>query len=87
MTKLSDAHNIGKVLELKLNKVGINSLEDLKKLGTEKAFSKIKSLDKNAGRSTLFSIDGAIEGIKWHQLDGDRKDNLRSFFNELEQQN
>ena len=87
MTKLSDAQNIGKVLELKLNKVGIHSLEDLKEVGTEKAFAKIKAIDKNAGRSTLFSIDGAISGIKWHKLDTERKEMLRAFFNELEQQN
>lgn len=87
MTKLSDAQNIGKVLELKLNKVGIHSLEELKAVGAELAFSKIKSIDKNAGRTTLFSIDGAINGVRWHEIDESRKNELRQCFNELEQMN
>ncbi|MDA3820751.1 MAG: TfoX/Sxy family DNA transformation protein [Candidatus Delongbacteria bacterium] len=87
MTKLSESLNIGKVLELKLENVGISSLEELKKVGSEEAFSRVKQIDKNAGRSILFSIDGAVQGVKWHEIPEDRKDKLRAFFNELEQKN
>jgi hypothetical protein len=38
MTKLSESLNIGKVLELKLENVGISSLEELKKVGSEEDF-------------------------------------------------
>jgi DNA transformation protein len=87
MTRLSDALNIGKVLELKLNKVGINSLEELQQVGAENAFAKIKSIDKNAGRTILFSIDGAIHGVKWHEIEANRKALLKKYYNKLTQQN
>ncbi|MFW5805042.1 MAG: TfoX/Sxy family protein [Bacteroidales bacterium] len=87
MTKLSEALNIGKVLELKLESVGIRSLEDLKEVGAEDAFAKVKQIDKNAGRSILFAIDGAVQGVKWHEIPEERKEKLRTFFNEVEQGN
>jgi len=87
MTKLCEACNIGKVLELKLKSVGIENLEDLKGIGVEEAFIKIKQIDKNAGRSILFSIDGAITGVKWHQIPENRKEELRDFFNQIEAKN
>lgn len=87
MTKLCNAQNIGKVLELKLNKVGIDSLEELKNVGAETAFAKVKEFDHNAGRSTLFSLDGAISGVAWHKLNEDRKEELREFFGKLVQKN
>ena len=83
MTKLIEAQNIGKVLELKLNKVGINSLEELKNLGTEAAFAKVKSIDKKAGKCTLFSIDGAISGVEWRKIEQNRKTELKDFYNDL----
>lgn len=87
MAKLCEACNIGKVLELKLKSVGIENLEDLKGIGVEEAFIKIKQIDKNAGRSILFSIDGAILGVKWHELPDNRKNELRNFFDQIEARN
>jgi DNA transformation protein len=87
MTKLCNALNIGKVLELKLNTVGINSLEELQQAGTENAFAKIMSIDKNAGRTILFSIDGAISEVPWHKIDKNRKERLKDYYNELRQRN
>jgi DNA transformation protein len=87
MKKLCDALNIGKVLELKLNKVGINTIDELKQAGAETAFAKIKTIDKNVGRTILFSLDGAIQGVRWHQIDQMRKEKLKQYYNELEQRN
>lgn len=87
MTKLCDALNIGKVLELKLNRVGINSLEELQQTGAENAFAKVITIDKNAGRTILFSIDGAISGIPWYEIAQTRKERLKAYYNELRQQN
>lgn len=84
MKKLTDAHNIGKVLEMKLQSIGIDSLEKLKEAGTETAFSKVKEIDHNASRSTLFAIEGAITSVKWHELNEARKEELRDFFNQVE---
>lgn len=74
-------HNIGKVLELKLEAVGIDSLEELKKVGTEEAFLRLLANNKNTSRSVIFSIEGAITGIRWHKLEGPRKEDLKKFYN------
>lgn len=79
-------HNIGKVLELKLEAVGIFSLDDLKEVGTEEAFLRLLSNNKNTSRSVIFSLEGAIKGVRWHNLDEDRKIELRDFYNSVVQQ-
>jgi len=56
-------------------------------MGAEAAFAQIKAIEPNAARSVLFSLDGAISGVRWHSLNESRKNELRNFFNELEQRN
>lgn len=76
-------HNIGKVLELKLSAVGIDSLEDLRGVGTEEAFLRLLANNKNTSRSVLFSLEGAIVGARWHNLEESRKTELRDFYNSV----
>jgi DNA transformation protein len=76
-------YNIGKVLELKLEAAGIHSLEELKALGTEEVFLRLLANNKNTSRSVLFSIEGAIQGVRWHNLNEDRKEELRDFFDSV----
>jgi len=76
-------HNIGKVLELKLEAVGIDSLEELKRVGTEEAFLRLLANNKNTSRSVIFSIEGAITGVRWHYLNEERKIELREFYNSV----
>jgi DNA transformation protein len=83
MTLLIDAQNIGKVLEIKLNSLGIETVEDLKKLGTEETFTRLKKIDRNASRALLFAIEGAIQDVRWHVLDEERKNELRDFYEDL----
>ncbi|NLA24724.1 MAG: hypothetical protein GX879_07135 [Bacteroidales bacterium] len=47
MTPLTEGLNIGKVLEIKLNAIGITTIEQLKSVGTEKVFKRLKMIDKN----------------------------------------
>ena len=48
MGELSKLLNIGKVVEEQLNQVGIIDLEQLKNIGSEQAWLKIKSIDDSA---------------------------------------
>ncbi|PLX06388.1 MAG: competence protein TfoX [Marinilabiliales bacterium] len=80
---ITGVHNIGKVLELKLEAVGIHSLDELKEVGTEESFLRLLSNNKNTSRSVIFSIEGAIKGVRWHKLDEDRKNELREFYNSV----
>jgi len=79
-TELSKCINIGKDTEAKLKEVGIDSYEDLKEIGTEKAFIRVQAIDPGACLSFLYGLDGAIEGIKWHSLSPERKKELQAFF-------
>lgn len=79
MKKLSDLHNIGKTLEQKLNQVGINSVEDLYNAGSEQSLIRIRDIDDSACFNMLCALEGAIQGIRWHKLSDERKEELKSF--------
>lgn len=79
MGELSKLPNIGKVLEKQLNEVGINSIEELKKIGSKKVWIKIKNIDKSACLNRLCALEGAIRNIRWHDLDESVKSDLKEF--------
>ena len=81
MGELSKLPNIGKVLEKQLNDVGINTVDDLINLGSKEAWLKIKEIDDSACLNRLMALEGAIQNIRWHNLSGEDKDNLRDFYN------
>ena len=81
MGELSKLPNIGKVIVSQLNEVGINTYEDLKDYGAEKAWLKIQSIDESACIHRLMALEGAILGIKKSELPQIRKDELKEFYN------
>lgn len=83
MTKLSDMPNIGKALEDQLKKVGIETCEDLMKLGSKEAFQRIRRIDGSACVNRLYAIEGAIQGVRWHYLSQEDKAQLRAFYRTL----
>lgn len=80
MGDIAGLPNIGEVVEKQLNQVGIFTLRDLETLGTEKAWLKIQSIDESACIHRLYSLEGAIRGIKKKDLPADRKAELREFY-------
>ncbi len=81
MEKLSNLPNIGSVVEEQLNKVGIKTYEQLKKIGSMQAWLKIKNIDKSACYNRLCGLEGAIQGIPKIQLSEDKKKELKEFYN------
>lgn len=81
MGQLSKLPNIGKEVERQLNEVGINTYEELKELGAEKAWLKIQEIDESACINRLLALEGALNGIKKSQLSDDRKAELKEFYN------
>ena len=81
MKQLTDLPNIGKTLAEKLNAIGIENVQDLKKMGSENAIIKIATI-KNSGAciNMLYALEGAIQGIRWHGLDKQRKQQLKEFY-------
>jgi len=81
VSDLSRRINIGSDTESKLMQIGIDSVEKLIAAGSEKAFLKIRTVDPGACLSLLYGLEGAILGVKWHEIPADRKQELKQFFN------
>ena len=81
--KLTDLPNISKVLSVVLIDAGINTPEALRRLGSKEAFVKIRMRDNTACFCKLCALEGAIEGVRWHNLDTTVKEELRVFFKGL----
>ncbi|MFH6603802.1 TfoX/Sxy family protein [Maribacter algicola] len=81
MKSLTELPNIGKTLADKLNSIGIKSEQELKQLGSENAIIKIATIE-NSGAciNMLYALEGAIQGIRWHGLDNERKQELKEFY-------
>jgi DNA transformation protein len=79
MKSLTDLPNIGNVLAGKLIEAGIKTPDDLFDLGAEEAFLRIKMVDGDACLSKLCALEGAVRGIRWHNLSADRKEELQRF--------
>ena len=80
MGELSKLPNIGKSVEEQLNLVGINTVEDLKIIGSKEAWLKIREIDKSACINRLYALEGAVEGIRWHNLSEEKKLMLKEFY-------
>lgn len=80
MGELSKALNIGIVVEAQLHEVGIDTLEELKRVGAEQAWLKIQGIDNSACMQKLLGLEGAIQGIKKTMLPEERKAELRQFY-------
>ena len=78
--EISRLPNIGKVMADKLKRADIHSYHELKKVGAEKAFLRLKAEDEGACLSSLCALEGAIEGIRWHDLTKEKKNELKRFF-------
>ncbi|MDL2262478.1 TfoX/Sxy family protein [Bacteroidales bacterium OttesenSCG-928-I21] len=77
---LTSLPNIGKVLSDKLKVVGIDSVEKLQSVGSENTFIRLKTIDNDVCINTLCALEGAIQGIRWHNLDKYKKEELKIFF-------
>jgi len=77
---LSDLPNIGKTLADRLVIAGIETPEQLIAIGSENAFIKLATIDENACINQLYALDGAVQGIRWHDLSSERKNELLEFF-------
>lgn len=84
MKQLTDLPNIGKTLAKKLNAIGIKNEQDLKAIGSENAIIKIATIE-NSGAciNMLYAIEGTIQGIRWHGLDNERKQELKELYRML----
>lgn len=80
MNSLVTLPNIGNTLAQKLNEIGITNFEQLKAIGSKQALIKISVLENSgACLNMLFALEGAIQGIRWHGLSKETKQELKEF--------
>ncbi len=78
--ELTDLPNIGKVVAEQLKEVGISTPEELRTVGVEQAFIRLQTIDEGACLCMLQGLEGAVQGIRWHNLPKERKEELKQFF-------
>ena len=83
MSELTTLRNIGKEIEKKLKTVGIMTAEELRKIGSEETFVKLKSHYPNVCLVHLYSLEGAITDIDYNKLPNDVKKKLKEFNDKL----
>ena len=80
MSELTKLPNIAAKLEAQLNDVGINTVDELKQIGSHEAWLRILARDSSACLMRLSALEGAIQGIRWHYLDDETKASLKVFY-------
>ncbi len=84
MEKLTDLPNIGPKLADNLEKAGIETPEQLRALGAEEAFLRIRAqVDATACLHQLEALAGAAEGVRKSLLPPERKAELKVWFRSL----
>jgi DNA transformation protein and related proteins len=84
MNELTKLPNIGKTLAEKLIKAGITNELELKMSGSENAIIRISTIENHeVCINMLYALEGAIQGIRWHDLDNNRKKDLKEFYDQL----
>lgn len=85
MSELSNLPNVGMVLEQNLRLAGIDTPEKLRRAGAKEAFVRIRSeADSTACLHMLYGIQGAIEGVRYVELDEGKKRDLKAFYKALQ---
>lgn len=80
MGELSSLPNIGKTVEEQLFRVGISSVDELKRIGAKEAWLKIQEIDETACIHRLMALEGAIQGVKKTMLSDEVKADLKEFY-------
>ncbi len=80
MSKLCELINIGETMEKRLAAVGIYDIETLMKIGSKEAFIRLRLSEGDTCFSSLCGLEGAVQGIRWHHLSNESKEDLLKFF-------
>ncbi len=83
MDNLTTLPNLGKTLDGLLKQAGINTISELKNLGCEQTFIRLRAIDSGACLHKLYAIEGAINDIPKKDISTERKEELRYFFEML----
>ena len=73
MSRLEELPNLGAVMVQKLKEAGIETPEQLGAMGAKLA-------DPGICLSALQALEGAVRGVRWHDLPPEAKQELKAFY-------
>ena len=76
---LSELPNIGVVLEKRLEAVGIHTPADLTEIGSLGVLQRLDALNAPGCLNMLYALEGALRGIRWHNLSQEVKTQLKAY--------
>lgn len=80
MSTLERMPNIGPAVAAQLRQAGIETPEQLRRVGSRQAWLRIQAFDKSACINRLCGLEGAIQDIRWHSLAPEVKQELKAFY-------
>jgi len=80
MGELRKLPNIAEKLEAQLTEVGIPTVDALRQTGSREAWLRIAAIDPSACYMRLCALEGAIQGVRWHNLDDGTKKEMKTFY-------
>lgn len=75
---------LGKTMERKLHTVGIHTAEELKETGSREAVFRLKARYPGTCVVILYHLEAAIRGVPIRELAPEKKKELKSWFNTLQ---
>ena len=83
MSRIRDLRNLGPASERMLDAAGIETPEELDRIGSVEAYRRALAAGAHPSLNLLWAIDGALLDLDWRELPADRKAQLLA---ELESQ-
>jgi len=83
MSDLERLPNIGKVVASLLEETGIDTTDELLKVGSREAFLRIRTQDPTACIRMLYGLEGAVQGKPDKLLSRETKEDLLKFYRAL----
>ena len=75
---------LGKIMEKKLQSVGIHSAEELAAIGSKQAVFRLKEKYPGTCVVILYHLEAAIRGVEMKQLDEACKAELKTYFKSID---
>ena len=69
-------------MEKQLIDVELTMVEELRSVGSREAWLRILQRDPSACIMRLSALEGAIQGIRWHNLYSETKESLKEFYHQ-----
>ena len=80
MSDLDRLPNIGTSLAGELSDAGIETPEQLHRLGSVRAALRLVGAGRTVCANKLYALEGAIRGVRWHAIPRDERSELRARF-------